>query len=122
MKPIEERDPDYALVDYSKIKDFLNWGMNRALSDLRLRRMVDVKLREERMKRKPEHDWTKIMITVIVIIMIGGIGFVLMQSFFNFSDLQTGLGQCIADQGALKAQLNICEANLENKVTGQLMG
>lgn len=118
----KQQKADYKTVDYSKIKDFLNWGMNRALSDLRLRRMVDVKLREERMKKGPQRDFQKIMLSVVVIVVAGGLAFMMITQFLNYDEVSQKLSQCIIEVGHRQVEVDACQAKLQTEPVAQLVG
>lgn len=117
----EMNNPKYQTVDFSKIKDFLNWGMNRALSDLRMRRMVDVKTREKLGKKKAERDWVKLMIAVVVIVIIAGIAFMMINTFFNYQDVIQSLSQCIIDKATVQGDLAQCHQKA-GIVAGKIVG
>lgn len=114
--------PTYNTVDYSSMKDFLNWGMNRALSDIRLRRMVDVKIREERMKKGHDRDWMRVMIIVIIVVICGGIAFGLITQFFNYQDMAMTAGQCLLEKGMVQGQYEACQQKLSGSPPMQIIG
>lgn len=119
--PKKKKDRDsreFTTLDYSTIKDFTDWGQNRAINDVITQRMVDVKVREELMSKTPERDWTKIMITIVIITIAGGIAFMVISSFFNYQDAINGLNMCIIDQGRLTGELEGCKAQLTAAKTG----
>lgn len=79
--------------------------MNRELTDLKIRKLADVKTREALMKKKPETDYMKIMIFVVTALVIGLIAYMLITSFFDTQDIARQLSACIVDIGRLQAQI-----------------
>lgn len=117
----ERNKPGYQLVDFSTVRDFFNWGMNRSLTDLRVRRMVDVKTREERMKRGESKDLVKVMMTLVVIVIAGGIAFMMITQFLNYDEATRGLAQCIIDGARKQAEFELCQARTVTQA-GTLLG
>lgn len=119
MKAMEK---DYQTVDYSRIKDFLTWGMNRALNDIRLTRMTDIKTREKLAKQKPEHDWTKIMVTVLVIVVVGAMAFGMLNQFLNYQDIAERLAECAVQNGVVRGEMEVLKARSAGNIIGTITG
>ena len=102
--------PNYKLQDFGAVKDFIDYGMNKSLVDLKVRKMVDVKTRETLMNKKGEHDYMKIFTMIAISITVGLIGFTLITQFMNYTDMAQGLANCIVDMGSYKSALAQCEA------------
>lgn len=93
------------IIDFSPIKDFIDYGLNKTLINLKIKRLVDIQSREALSKMKPETNWTNVMVTVLVVIIVGVLAFVIINQFMNYqdmakqvADLTIELGQCRAGQ------------------------
>lgn len=77
----------WKLLDFSPIKDFINYGLNKTLINLKLRRLKDIEVREELHKGGKPKDWTQVMITVVVIIIVGVLAFTIINQFMNYTEV-----------------------------------
>ncbi len=113
QKTQQKAEPDYVLVNYSLLKNFMKYGTSRMIDGLKLKRMVDVKTRETLMKRKTERDWGKILILIIIGVMAIGISFIMITQFMNYNEATRQLGFCKAELGTCKGDLNACNIMLD---------
>lgn len=94
-------------VDFSLLKDFINYGMSRTLTNILIRRHTDIKAREELNKMKPQTDWQKMGI-MFVFLMIGVMVALLITSqYLNVSDCNTKQVECEKRDAICQAQLSV---------------
>ena len=102
-EPIKE--VNWKLVDFSPLKDFIDYGMNKTLINLKLRRLTDIQVREQLSKKKEGADWMDIIKMVMVVVVIGVIAFSMITQFLNYQSVTE-------DNIKVNRQLGECEGQL----------
>lgn len=113
-KEEEGKKPMWHLVNFSSLKDFFTYGTNRTVTNLKIKRLADIKARETMMKKPEERDWGKIMIFLILGIIVFAVTFVIITQFMNYSETSTNLGTCKETLGICRGDLATCKTNLGN--------
>lgn len=94
------------LVDFDSIKDFVSYGLNKTLIDLKLRRLADIRVRSILKGEKPkkERNWVMIMFYIMIAIIIGIIAMNMMYSYMDYNSVlelyknaQIELGRCLGE-------------------------
>lgn len=94
----------FKTVNFADIKDFINFGMNKTLMNLKIMKMADIKSREAlASKDDTKRDWVKIMITIMVIGIIGAVAYTIINSLLGAGACQTKLTECLVREAARTA-------------------
>lgn len=112
MEKSECKELLYHLANFSEVKDFFKYGTSRSITNLKIRRMSDIKAREALSKKKDERDFGKIAMYIIMMTMVFGIAFIMFTQFMSYTEAQTDLGTCRADMGTLRGQVSECQVKL----------
>jgi len=106
MKPKQpEGKYDFMTSSFSAIKDFVDYGLNRTLIDIKTRRMVDVETREDHMKEKKEKDLVKIVTVVLITVIVGAVAFTVITQVMNYNEATEGHRLCEISLGRCEGQL-----------------
>ena len=112
LEPKEEsiteigNEAEFYTVNVGKLKDFFDYGMNKSMNDLKLARNVDVRTREDLMKKKPERDLYKLLGLILLCVIVGVIAFMLITQVLNYNDLISRVTQCEASRAYCQQQLS----------------
>jgi len=99
----EKDKKKWRLVDLSTIRDFVNFALNKNLINLIIKRNVDVETREQLMKKKPERDWGKIMMYLLIGMIVVVFVILLVKQVFGTDAITRDLIQCQAELAKMKA-------------------
>ena len=102
------------VMDFSVIKNFIDYGMNKSLLNLKLRRMVDIQTREKLSKMKPETDWMKVLITILIVVIVGVIAFSIISQYFDYQDVARQNANLLMENGVLRGQIAQLKMQLGN--------
>lgn len=108
-----QQPPTWYLTDFSVIKEWPKYGLNRTLTHLALRTATEIKMEEYLAGKKKEgRDWTQIMMFVTVAVIVGVISFVMVTQFMNFSEMAKENADNLAKLGTCRGELNAATAQL----------
>lgn len=112
---ISDKKPNYSLTDFSTIKDWQKFGINRTLSNLKLKVAMDMKEAELEEKYKNRgRDWNQIMMFVVVAVVVGVIAFVMITQFMNYQDVAKENSVALKKIGILEGSLAACQNELKS--------
>lgn len=105
----------FKLVNFSNIRDFVT-GTNSVLVAIKVKKYADTLARESMAGMKPERDWGKLLMFIFIGVIVAVVAFMLVTQFMDFSSLQTQVGDLLAENGGLRAQLAQCGSTASNVI------
>lgn len=116
-KTEDVEDPRYwALVNIESMKEFVKYGANKVLDQIRVRTAANIKAREEiakiEDKAKPGLDMKTVAFSFVIIAIVGAIAFVIISNFFNYQDVANDNVVLWKEKGRVSGELEACRAEL----------
>jgi hypothetical protein len=105
----------WALVNVESLREFVKYGANKVLDQIRIRTHANIVAREEiaRMKKKQEGVDIKAMgFTIIILVIAGAMAFIIVQNFFNYNTAQQENIALKRQIGDTAGQLAACQSEL----------
>jgi hypothetical protein len=102
---VKEEEVIGKLIDFSPIKEFGDYGFNKTVIDLKVRKMVDVQTREMLSKLKPQTNWTQFMMIILIAVIVGMIAFSIVNQYMSYDE-------CSKERASEYMKTAVCEANL----------
>lgn len=129
-KDVEERkqeEDSYRLLDFTPVKDFCDFGLNRSLIDNKIKLLTDIRTREALEGKKPEKDWIKIMTIILIAVIVGSIAFMIITQVMDYNTVSDKWISCQDTLNRANADLSACRAaappeNIQNSGSGTLAG
>ena len=114
-------DPDspkfWTLVNVEALKEFIKYGANKVLDQIRVRTAANIIAREEIERIKKEKkglDLKTIAFSFILLALAAAIAIVLISNFFNYKDAQESNVRLMTEKGSLAGQLAMCQVELRH--------
>ena len=94
-------------TDFSRLKPFIDYGLNKTLINLKIRRLADVKVREILKGEKPkgEKEWLKYVMIFGVIMVLAFIGYQMLSQSMDNSGLTLKWTACEYEKAVCQGQL-----------------
>ena len=105
----------WALVNVESLREFVKYGANKVLDQIRIRTHANTVAREEidKIKKQKEGvDAKQIAYTIMIIAVIGAMAWVVVSNFFNFNMVQNDNIALKQEIGTVKGQLAACQSEL----------
>lgn len=116
-----EEIKEWALINAEGLKEFIKYGSNKVLDQIRIRNQANVIAREEIEKLKKKESWDmKQLVTMIAVCSI--IGVIVYVTVINFMDYSTITKDLTAEKikvGDVSGKLAACQSELANYKPGQ---
>lgn len=109
---IEERKNKpgaWKLVDFTPIRDVIDFGMNRVLVKNIIDAAVKINTREALEGRKPPRDWLQVLVIIMVAVIVGAIAFTIITQFMGTGELNQKLNAKSEQLGVCQGQLQACQ-------------
>lgn len=105
---------EHALVNVEALKEFIKYGSNKVLDQIRIRNQAEVIAREEiaRAKGKKEFDGKQIAYTILIMAIIGVMAYVVIINFLDYSTVTKDLTSEKIKVGDISGQLAACQSEL----------
>lgn len=106
--------PHGQLRDFSVIKDWFDYSINRTMAGLKLTNAADIKAAEmERDAKKAGRDWNSIVMVVAILIVVSVVGFMMIMQFGNVTQVNDDLASCKGSRAELQGTLKVCQDQLD---------
>lgn len=102
--PIPEKKI-HKVVNFTPIKDFTSFGLNKTLINLKIQKLADIKTRETLMGKKESRDWIKLMTTIMLIAIIGAVVFMVVTQMLGVSEHTQQIYECNRQLGECLGKL-----------------
>ena len=126
-KPEAEKldDPRYwSMVNVESLKEFIKYGSNKVLDQIRVRSQANTIAREEidKLKKKTDGpDAKSIIYNIMYITIIGAIALVIAINFMNYNDITKQLTDEKVNVGTVSGQLAACQSELASYKPGMVV-
>ncbi|MCX6817728.1 MAG: hypothetical protein NTU57_02630 [Candidatus Aenigmarchaeota archaeon] len=118
-------DPKYwALVNVESLKEFIKYGANKVLDQIRVRTAANIMAREEIARAKNEKkgfDVKSLMFTLVIIGVCGFMAYILLTNFFNWKTASDETIRVKGELGDAQGTLAACKAELYHYNPSSLM-
>lgn len=106
---------EHVLVNVEAIKEFIKYGSNKVLDQIRVRSHANTIAREEISKLKKKNDFNvkQAAMTFLFIIVIAVMAYTMATQFLNVTDVQKELQQERSNHGVTMGKLAACTTELE---------
>jgi len=107
-------------VDFSVIKDWHHYGLNRTLSNLKLETAMHIKEAELEAKLKKQgRDWNQIMTISIVAVVLVIIAIAIVPQVLNTQQVVEDHRQANLQLGTCQGRLNVCQEQIKEESEDQ---
>lgn len=111
-------DPIYwALVNVEGLKEFVKYGANKVLDQIRIRTAANIEAREAiaraKDEKKREWDIKTITMTLLILAIVGSISFVIVNNFLNYNVVAGENVQLKIQIGDVSGNLAACRSELD---------
>lgn len=105
---------EWALVNADSLKEFIKYGSNKVLDQIRIRNQASVLAREEieKAKGKKEFDVKQIGLTLVILVVFGVMAYVVVSNFLDYKVVATDLNNERVKVGQVSGQLAACQTEL----------
>ena len=115
--PGDTEDTRYwALVNIHALQDFVKYGANKVLDQIRVRTHANIKAREEieraRQESKKGFDAKSFAFSTILVVMAAAIAFILVSNFFNYKTMADDNVILSKRIGTVSGELAACQSEL----------
>lgn len=106
---------EHALVNVEAIKEFIKYGSNKVLDQIRVRSHANTIAREEiaKIQKKSNFDVKAAMMTFLMVIIIAVMAYTLSTQFLNVSAVQKDLQDERSAHGTTMGKLAACQTELD---------
>lgn len=116
-KPEEQKVDDikeWSLVNLDSLKEFIKYGSNKVLDQIRIRNQANVIAREEieKMKKKESIDMKQAGLTLVILAIFAVMAYVVVINFMDYSTLTKDLNAEKVKVGTVSGQLAACQSEL----------
>lgn len=84
----------FKTINFGPIKDFVTFGLNKTLINLKIQKLADIKAREALMTKKESRDYIKLMSTILIIVVIGVIIYGIITGFMGQATNSQAIFEC----------------------------
>ena len=115
--PGDTKDPRYwALVNIKALQEFVKYGANKVLDQIRVRTHANIMAREEiervKQESKKGFDAKSFAFSAILVVMAAAIAFILVSNFFNYKTMADDNVILSKQVGTVSGQLAACQSEL----------
>lgn len=105
---------EFALVNADALKEFIKYGSNKVLDQIRIRNQADVIAREEieKIKKKDSIDMKQAGLTIAILAIFGVMVYVVVINFMDYSTVTKDLTAEKVKVGDVSGKLAACQSEL----------
>ena len=105
---------EHAIVNLDALKEFIKYGSNKVLDQIRIRNQANVIAREEieKLKKKEGVDMKQAVLSLAVMAIIGVMVYVVVINFMDYSTVTKDLTTTKIQVGTVSGQLAACQSEL----------
>jgi len=111
------KDPRYwALVNVAALQEFVKYGANKVMDQIRVRTHANIMAREEIERIKNEKkgfDGKSFAFTMIILVVAAAMAFIIVSNFFNYKTVQDDNIALSRQYGEVQGDLAVCRKQLE---------
>lgn len=106
----------WALVNVESLKDFVKYGANKVLDQIRIRTHANIVAREEieaMKKKKDGFDVKAAAFTIVIVVIAAAMAWIIVQNFFNYNVVATDNIALKKQIGDVTGKLAACSSELK---------
>lgn len=106
----------WALVNVESLKDFVKYGANKVLDQIRIRTHANIVAREEieaMKKKKDTFDVKAASFTIVIVVIAAAMAWIIVQNFFNYNVVETERMSISKQLGDVTGKLAACSSELD---------